>query len=148
MVDIGCGHAAIDVFFYRDYRTTFDLIDIERSNNKHHDFRPIGAGYTSLAAAKELLLANEVPAEAVSTTNPQREPLPDRPADLIISLLSAGFHYPIAQYLPYALECLRRDGILIFDARKGEGQLESMMGFRDVQTIRDHPKYLRVAAIR
>lgn len=87
MIDIGCGHDMIEVFFYRDYGSTISLIDIEQSANKHHDFHQTGAGYTSLAAAKRLLVTNGVPAKAVSTTNPRRDPLPDKPADLIISLL-------------------------------------------------------------
>ena len=148
MVDIGCGHAVIDVFFYRDYGASISLLDIERTSEQHHDFQSKGAGYTSLLAAKRLLVANGVPAEAVSTTNPQREPLPNQPADLIISLLSAGFHYPIAQYLPFALERLRPNGILMFDARKGEGQLDGLAGFKEVRIVRDHPKYRRVVAIR
>jgi hypothetical protein len=148
MVDIGCGHAVIDVFFYRDYGATISLVDIERTSEQHHDFRSTGAGYTSLLAARRLLVANGVPDEAVSTTNPRRGSMPDAPADLIISLLSAGFHYPISEYLPFARNCLRPGGTLIFDARSGAGQLDVLAGFQELRTIRDHPKYRRVAAIR
>lgn len=148
MVDIGSGHAVIDVFFHRDYGATISLIDIERTRERHHDFRSSGAGYTSLLAAKCFLAANGIPEEAVSTTNPRCEPMPDAPADLIISLLSAGFHYPISEYLPFVLKCLRPGGMLIFDARSDADQLDGLAGFREVRSIREHAKYKRVAAVR
>jgi len=48
------------------------------------------------------------------------------PADLIISLKSWGFHYPIHTYMNLAKRSLRPGGTIIVDLRKGANQIEEM----------------------
>src|ERR1700733_4227738 len=38
MVDIGCGHALIDLFFWRRYGCHLHVVDIEETPEHHHDF--------------------------------------------------------------------------------------------------------------
>lgn len=44
MVDIGCGHALIDLFFFRRYGCDLHLVDIEQSPERYHDYHDVGAG--------------------------------------------------------------------------------------------------------
>ena len=39
------------------------------------------------------------------------------PVDLVVSLLSCGFHYPVNDYLPYLRTCLKPGGQAILDLR-------------------------------
>jgi SAM-dependent methyltransferase len=48
------------------------------------------------------------------------------PVDLIISLKSWGFHYPVAVYLPLAKRSLRPGGRIVLDIRKNQNQIEIM----------------------
>jgi hypothetical protein len=148
LVDIGCGHAFIDLLFYRRFACPVSLIDIERTEAQHHDFHTRGAGYSSLQAARQFLVRNGVPQILVETTNPKHDSLPTAKADVIISLLSAGFHYPISEYTAFALNALEPGGVLIFDARKGQRQTELLDGFARVDVITDRDKSERIAATR
>ena len=110
MMDIGCGHGLIIPYFYKLYECQIHLVDIETTKAKHHYFNATGAGYGSLEKSKAYLGSNGVPASRVQLTNPQKTQLQDRDLDLIISLISAGFHYPIDEYAKFALESLRPGG--------------------------------------
>lgn len=150
MVDIGCGHALIDVLFHRRYGCELHLVDIERSDTHRHDYHESGSGYASLRAARDLLVANGVPAERVRTTNPDREPLADRGCDLVLSLLSCGFHYPVRTYAAFAREALKPGGLFLVDLREGTGQEQDLAeaGFAQILTVAEAPKRRRVAAVR
>jgi SAM-dependent methyltransferase len=147
IVDIGCGHALIDLFFWRRYRCTIHLVDIESTSAHHHDLHETGAGYASLDAAKLFLTANGVPPSSVRLTNPQRRPLKDSDCDIVMSLLSCGFHYPAATYGDFVKSALRPGGAFIFDMRKRSGQEAFLDGFCRHDVIRDTAKYQRVAAV-
>lgn len=147
-VDIGCGHALIDLFIHNRYGCDIHLVDIERTEAHHHEWQSSGAGYASLASAKRFLVANGVPATAVRTTNPSVTTLEDDECQLILSLLSAGFHYPVADYAEFAFRSLEPGGVFIFDARRNEGQEDALHKFSEVAVLDEQPKYRRLAAIR
>jgi hypothetical protein len=148
MVDIGCGHALIDLLFWRKYGCHVHLVDIERTDATHHDYRNTGAGYASLESARKFLTVNGVPADAITTTNPQRETLHDSDVDLILSMISAGFHYPISTYTDFALNSLRSGGVLMFDARDGTGQETQLSGFDRVDVVGVGQKSKKLAATK
>jgi hypothetical protein len=67
--------------------------------------------------------------------------------DLIISLLSWGFHYPAATYLSQVYHLLSDDGVVVLDVRKGTGGVEALReAFVRTDVIRSTAKYDRVAA--
>lgn len=147
-VDIGCGHALIDLFIHRTYGCEMHLIDIERTDNHHHEWQSSGAGYASLASAKRFLVANGVPSAAVQTTNPAVAALEDDHCELVLSLLSAGFHYPVTEYAEFAFRSLVPGGVFVFDARRGEGQEDALEKFACTFVLEEKLKYRRLAAIR
>jgi hypothetical protein len=143
MADIGCGHAFIDLMFSRHFDCDVTLIDIEHTDSHQHDFNDTGSGYASLSQATAFLTSNGVPMKSIHTVNPQKTELPDGPFDLMISLLSAGFHYPIDEYAAYARSQLRPGGILVFDRRNNTGN--DVYGFSKMDTVAAGSKYQRTA---
>jgi hypothetical protein len=147
-VDIGCGLALIDILLMRDFGCAIDLVDIEESNNRHHSFRDEGAGYTSLDSASKLLSSNVTNAGAIRSCNPTHQPLPLGDADLIISLLSCGFHYPLSTYEDYMFERLTPGGVLIVDLRDPASANRYSERFTSWKVIRKTDKYSRVMGVR
>jgi hypothetical protein len=147
--DIGCGHAFIDLVAAQHHsQANITLIDIEQTNARHHGFAANGAGYASLNSARRFLTTNGVSAERIQTCNPKMNDLPTGPFDLMISLLSAGFHYPVSEYVDFALRTLKSGGAFIFDMRRGSGQQAAVGSFSDIRILRASQKGERLAAIK
>lgn len=107
ILDIGCGMAGIDVFLKRKYpEAKLTLLDSDGEtwgagwNNKMVPF-------TNRSCAESLLFANGVQVDEWKDVG-TFELLE---ADLIISLLSWGFHYPLNTY--------NVEGLCIVDLRRG-----------------------------
>ena len=151
ILDIGCGVAGIDVFLnyhYKEKQPKFYLLDkthIEKS--VWYGFKPKGAFYNSLDTAKDLLVQNNVPERfihIVDATENNDINIGCR-VDLVISLLSWGFHYPIETYLAKVLELLMESGVIILDVRKNTSGIDLLNNvFSNVVVILDQKKYQRV----
>lgn len=148
--DIGCGHALISLaaaLDRPDLRIT--LVDIERTETKHHDFNSAGAGYASLESATNLLTSNGVPSDQIATFNPEKQQLPQGERfNLVISIISAGFHYPVDDYAQYALCTLKPGGAFIFDMRSTMDQRSALSGFSEIRQIEGGPKSTRLVCFR
>jgi SAM-dependent methyltransferase len=130
LLDIGCGVAGIDVLLYGFYgtqRPSVHLLDRTRTAEQiRYGFRERASFYNSLEVAKLLLESNGVPSERVDLleATDSNEVRVNRPLDLVISLLSWGFHYPIETYLDKVYGCLADGGRLILDVRRGTGGMD------------------------
>jgi hypothetical protein len=127
------------------------LIDIEESNAKHHGFAAEGAGYNSLATTKAFIEA-QGSGTKIETLNPRHTPLENvygRTYDLIMSLLSCGFHYPADTYLDFYRYCLKAgEGRLILDLRRGINHERLLEEFAIVDSIEKGKKHDRVVLQR
>jgi SAM-dependent methyltransferase len=155
ILDIGCGVAGIDVALNQHYSVKpphFHLLDKSTVSEKvYYDFHAAGAYYNSLAAAKSLLLSNGVASTAVTCleATPESSIAITRPIDLIISLISWGFHYPVSTYLSEVARVLAPAGSLIMDVRSGsDGMEELQKQLPQVTVIKEYPKWRRVLAKR
>lgn len=103
IIDVGCGMAGIDVLLKRKFpEARLTLLDSDGENLYHYDAGWGGLGgwhtdmapYTNRAAAESLLAANgfQVDKWMDVGTNEGLD------ADLIVSLYSWGFHYPLSTY--------------------------------------------------
>jgi SAM-dependent methyltransferase len=119
VLDIGCGMAGIDVLFWRHYQPDLYLLDGTGMTEERVGFHQTMKPYNSMKVARELLALNGVPAGRVS------EGLPES-CDLVISLFSWGFHYPVSVYLPLVKRVLWHGGRLLLDLRKGTGGEEAL----------------------
>ena len=128
VLDIGCGVAGIDVMIARHYeklwkKVNFYLLDKTELNKKvFYGIEKTAAYYNSLDVARDFLIANGVSNEDIHTQEVTGNPVfPNKQFDLVISLISWGFHYPVETYLEEVYKLLKIGGKLIIDIRKGSG---------------------------
>jgi SAM-dependent methyltransferase len=126
ILDIGCGVAGIDVMLARHYKergksVDFYLLDKTELNDKvYYDLEKTASYYNSLDVARNLLMANGVASERVHIQEVTGNPIfPGIQFDLVLSLISWGFHYPVETYLDEVNDLLKPRGKLIIDVRKG-----------------------------
>lgn len=119
VVSIGPGNGLVELFLF-DYLpiSKLLLIDIEDSEAHAHGYAECGSGYASLAATRNFLVANGVPEQCIQTCNPKHEAIPQVKFDLLISLLSMGFHYPCDDYTDFIVSNINSDGIIVMDKRR------------------------------
>jgi hypothetical protein len=123
-LDIGCGMAGIDVFLSRHYdNPVINLLDGTGHTEVRILFHKRMSPYNSMPVARRLLEENGVPGDRIVEWAPDPA-LVLPPCDLVVSLFSWGFHYPVTTYLPLVERCLRPRGRVILDVRKGFGGLE------------------------
>ncbi len=143
--DIGCGYAFASLVLHRRYGCDVVLIDIEEGNSRHFGFEGEGAGYTSLETARAFLEGNGVPAEQITCINPKSQ---DTAAlggfDLVISLASCGFHYPVGTYDSLFRSQINDGGGIVLDIRKGSGGIGAMKTYGAVEVLAKHGKYSTV----
>ena len=123
IADIGCGYGFFDLFAHHRYGCELLLVDVERNEHRHFGFEQEGAAYTSLQTARNFLLANGVPADAVATWNPEtEEPGAFDKVDLAVSFLACGYHFPVDMYLPFFRFGIAPGGAVILDLRARQFQ--------------------------
>jgi len=155
LLDIGCGVAGIDVFLarhYQDQGPRICLLDRTRTETQvFYGFKNKGAFYNSLEVARSLLVANGVASSAIQLVEAtdNNDINVSGKVDLVISLISWGFHYPVETYLHKAHEVLTDAGRLIIDVRKGTTGMDALRStFARVDVILDTPKFQRILAAR
>ena len=155
VLDIGCGVAGIDVFIdrhYADQRPDFYLLDKSRvETSVYYMFNARGAFYNSFDVARELLIENGVAGESIHLleANDDNEIMINGRADLVLSLLSWGFHYPVWVYRDRVYDVLGEDGVAILDVRKGTDGVDALKAkFRLVDVVMETEKSYRLAVRR
>ncbi len=154
ILDIGCGVAGIDIYLYKDSGQSPEIYLLDKTSETedlYFGFKDEASYYNSLKLARHLLELNGVPEEKIHTQEVTDKKTIDFGVkfDLIISLLSWGFHYPISTYLDQAYEALNPGGVLILDVRKGQGSEAAIeQKFGNLQTLFETPKMAKVKAVR
>lgn len=152
ILDIGCGIAGIDVLLYKGLLSNPSLFLLDKSEEKkiYYRFREEGAFYNSLNITKEVLISNGIPENKIYILEANNFRIPfSTDFDLIISLLSWGFHYPISTYLESVYSKMIEGGILIVDIRKGTNGIERLQEkFNNIEIIHETHSYLRIKAIK
>ena len=156
ILDIGCGIAGIDVFLQRHYGRPadleFHLLDKSHVEEKiYYHFRDRAAFYNSLEHAARFLADNGIPADRIFAHEARDDGrIPgDRLFDLVISLISWGFHYPVGVYAEQVAQRLRPGGRLILDIRRNTDGMEVLARHLPrIVPILETPKYTRVVAVR
>jgi len=156
ILDIGCGMAGIDIFLAQHYQsdTNIDyfLFDKTIINRKvFYGYKEKSAFYNSLIMAKRFLKLNGIDESKIHPIEvPSNNKISiDCSFDLVISLISWGFHYPLSQYLDEVYKLLNDSGTLILDLRKTtEDKAILQDRFADVKQIAEGQKYYRMLAIK
>lgn len=128
ILDIGCGMAGIDIFLYRHYFPPPLLLLADKQGVSDRivcGFQPSKEAfshYHDFSLARQMLTENGVYPGRIVSWDLQISDLPRSESDVVISLLSWGFHYPIADYDP----AVAPGGVIIAECRigtDGEAQL-------------------------
>lgn len=153
ILDIGCGIGGIDVFLYRHYEkqnpALYLLDKTEMPKKVYYGHREKASFYNSLSIAKDFLRENGVPEERILTQEVGEDNRIEftGPFDLVVSLISWGFHYPVSVYLEQVYANLVPGGVLVMDVRKAFGGIEEVQKrFGTVEIIHDASKHVRLVA--
>ncbi|MFH1790319.1 MAG: hypothetical protein ABH832_04615 [bacterium] len=152
ILDIGCGVAAIDVLISKHYGNNINifLIDKTKIDDKvHYDFKEKSSFYNSLQISKQILEANCIDSKKIHAqeATASNDISFEANFDIVISLISWGFHYPISTYLDNVYKKMNHNGIMIVDVRKnsgGEKEIKKIFGGYEI--ILDTNKLTRVLA--
>jgi protein-L-isoaspartate O-methyltransferase len=80
----------------------------------------------------------------ISVVDILKSSFPSGTFDVIISLISWGFHYPVSTYLDVVYDNMAENGILILDVRKNQNQEVLLTSkFETVKVIHDIGKAQR-----
>lgn len=155
ILDIGCGVAGIDLYLDQHYLNRgidFFLLDKSKIEDSiYYMYKETGAFYNSLDIAKEILVDNGIDKNKVhliETTEDHSIEI-DKSVDLVLSLISWGFHYPVSVYLDNVYDLLNKGGTIIIDIRKNTDGLDIFtQTFSRYRIILESNKHFRVCATK
>jgi SAM-dependent methyltransferase len=152
ILDIGCGIGGINVFLSKHYNsaeTTFYCLDKTQIDNIYYGYKEKAAFYNSLDVAREFLSLNGIKKIYTLSANDNNTIEIKEKFDLILSLISWGFHYPVETYLDQAYARLPDGGHMIIDIRKNTTGLDKIKSvFSDTKVISETDKKTRILAIK
>lgn len=130
IVDIGCGVGGIDVLLAKHYKKAKLFLMDGDGDNPTYGFGDCDF-YNSSEVTSEVMKSNGV-------RDFEMIPIGDIPeCDLIISLYSWGYHYPVDTYIKDAvIKCKDRVILDIFKGRDGKGTIRQY--FRYIGEVEKH----------
>lgn len=138
IADIGCGYGLADLLIHRATGAEILLIDTEENDHRHFGFEHEGAAYANLNKARAFLEANGVDGAAITTLNPHRNSLSElRKVNLAVSLLSCGFHYPVATYSEFFDQRVMKSGAVILTLRERFDELATLARLGRITVLDD-----------
>ncbi len=139
IMDIGCGLGIINIYLNSIYKknTNFFLLDKNRVDKKiKYGFSSNYESYNDLSETKNLLLNNEINLDQINLFDVEKTINIKEKIDLVISLKSMGYHYPLETYLNLFKKHCSQDAIFIFDISKGNYDSISLKRiFKKVEVI-------------
>lgn len=146
ILDIGCGMGGIDVLLSAHYQNAAKIILLDKNgcsekiNAGFHARAEDFAHYHDFAAAISLLELNNVPRETLKTVDITTEKFPQSKFNIVISLLSWGFHYPIDTYTPK----VAKGGVIIADIRHETDGQKKLAEYGELHVVHEAKKFRRV----
>lgn len=153
-LNIGCGVAGINVLLDQHYGgdVLHCLLDGDRADlSPDGGFRDRYPFQNAVFATFSLLQANGVDKGrieyAIAAEREWGVPVPVI-YDLILSLRSWGYHYPVETYMPAAYNALKPGGTLIIDIRRGQPESTQAEHWQDIEILDQDRKRIRYALIK
>lgn len=137
VLDIGCGVGLVDVALYKHYGS-IDISLLDKTETLSEDAKISGFNqkytfYNSLAVTGEILITNGVNENDITLREVDDcGDLYYKKYNIIMSLLSCGWHYPISDYIDLLYVTLDDNGIIVVDIRHNTGQLDLMLKYFDI----------------
>ena len=122
VLDIGCGLGIINIFLNQKYKNELDfyLLDKDRVDNSiKYGFNENYESYNDLNETKILLTANGVNKEKIFIYDVDHKININSKIDLVISLKSMGYHYPLENYFDLLQRVSTNETEFIFDVTDG-----------------------------
>ena len=147
LVSIGPGNGFIELILTK--RLDLDkvlLIDIENSKIHRHGFFNEGSGYAKLNETKSFFVNNGINENSIICCNPNKEKIPNFRTDILISILSMGFHYPCNDYVNFILENTKKGSIICIDKRKevNDRGFEKLSKYFKISDSKNLSKHIRL----
>ena len=118
IMDIGCGLGIINIHLNQIYenKPNFFLLDKNKIDKKiKYGFSSNYESYNDLKETKNLLLENNIENNFINLFDVEKPIVINEKIDLIISLKSMGYHYPLEVYLELFRKCSKPSSTFIFD---------------------------------
>ena len=148
ILDIGAGLGGIDILLHNYYFLTgaephiYVLDKTETADKIKYGYSNSPSAYNNLDLTRDFFEMNGIEPGRCLFTEKFPEPVK---FDLIISLISCGFHYSISQYISFIQRSIHPKTIVIFDIRKFSGQFDSLHNvFGWVNCLKVTEKYKRM----
>ena len=125
IMDIGCGLGIINIYLNKFFekKPIFFLLDKNRIDRKiKYGFSLNYESYNDLNETKNILLENEIDSDCVYLFDVEKQFQINKKIDLVISLKSMGYHYPINSYIELLRNCCTKNTVFIYDL--GENQYD------------------------
>jgi hypothetical protein len=122
IMDIGCGLGIINIFLNKIYNNqpNFFLLDKNKIDKViKYGFSSDYESYNDLKETRNLLINNDINSSSINTFDVEKDFKIETKIDLVISLKSMGYHYPIDQYLRLFQTCCDENTSFIFDVSEG-----------------------------
>ena len=132
-MDIGCGLGFYDILVLAQYNFNASITLVDRTTKvdkpgtyshdrvfKYHNDSSTFDFYSSLECATDTLVRNGAKREnvhALSASRAALAALPRETFDMIFSMMSWGFHYPVSTYADIVFRLLKPGGRLVLDVR-------------------------------
>ena len=139
IMDIGCGLGIINIYLneFFEKKPVFFLLDKNRVDRKiKYGFSSNYESYNDLNETKNILLNNNIDTNCINLFDVEKQFLITKKMDLVISLKSMGYHYPINTYIELLRNCCTKDTVFIFDIgdnQYDENYLKTI--FEDIKII-------------
>ena len=138
IMDIGCGLGILCIYINQKYQNNpnFYLLDKNTVDTKiKYGFSKDYESYNDLNETRNILLKNGLSKEQIYIKNVDQEITIDNKINLVISLKSMGYHYPIENYINLIKKTCSTETAFIFDV------------FEEKYNLRDVKKYFNEAKI-
>ena len=118
VLDIGSGLGIINIFINDNFNNDVDFTLIDKNyieKKVSYGFDEKGQFYNDFNVTLNFLTINGIKEEKLNLINVDSKHIINKKFDLVISLLSLGYHYPINQYVEFFKKNTHRDTKFIFD---------------------------------
>ena len=139
IMDIGCGLGIINIYLneFFEKKPVFFLLDKNKVDRKiTYGFSSNYESYNDLKETKNILLDNNIDTSCMYLFDVEKQFVITKKMDLVISLKSMGYHYPINTYIELLRNCCTKDTVFIFDIgdnQYDENYLRTI--FQDIKII-------------
>ena len=125
IMDIGCGLGIINIYLneFFEKKPVFFLLDKNKVDRKiTYGFSSNYESYNDLNETKHILLENNIDTSCMYLFDVEKQFVITKKMDLVISLKSMGYHYPINTYIELFRNCCTKNTVFIYDI--GENQYD------------------------